>query len=72
MADGTQGAPPFIEARQQVCEGTYDAYQWERVGGRRSLFDASLFGALLPANTWAHVPPEWEPCLREAAPSFSP
>jgi hypothetical protein len=69
---GARGEAPYVEVRQLVCEGTYDAYQWERVGGRQRVFDASLFGALLPADAWERVPREWVTRLREAAPSFSP
>lgn len=72
LADGKRGAPPFIEVRQLVCEGTYDAHQWERVGARQRLFDATLFGALLPADAWARVPDAWVARLRAAAPSFEP
>ncbi len=63
---------PRIEVRQLVFEGTYDAYQWERVARRQVMFDASLFGSLLPAEAWARVPPEQRAALEAAAPSFRP
>ncbi|AKT42517.1 helicase-related protein [Chondromyces crocatus] len=69
---GAQGEPPFIEVRQLVFEGTYDAFQWDRVMGRQHHFDASLFGALLPAEAWERVPEVRLRGLREAAPSFQP
>lgn len=69
---GMKGEAPFIEVRQLICEGTYDAYQWERVASRQRLFDASLFGSLLPSDAWVRVPHEWAERLREAAPTFSP
>lgn len=69
---GAQGEPPFIEVRQLVLEGTYDAFQWERVMRRQHLFDASLFGSLLPSEAWHRVPPERVPDLLAAAPSFRP
>ncbi|MCY1072919.1 helicase-related protein [Archangium lansingense] len=72
LAEGAQGEPPFIEVRQLIFEGTYDAFQWDRVMRRQHFFDASLFGSLLPAGAWERVP---EGRLREllaAAPSFRP
>jgi hypothetical protein len=63
---------PRIEVRQLMFEGTYDAFQWERVGRRQRMFDASLFGSLLPAEAWERVPPSLVPNLEEAAPSFRP
>jgi len=72
LDEGARGEAPYVEVRQLLFEGTYDAYQWERVRSRQRLFDASLFGALLPADAWERVPPEWAPRLLEAAPSFSP
>jgi hypothetical protein len=69
---GAQGEPPFIEVRQLIFEGTYDALQWDRVGRRQHVFDASLFGSLLPADAWERVPDGRKKELLEAAPSFSP
>jgi len=63
---------PRIEVRQLVFEGTYDAFQWERVGRRQHLFNASLFGALLAEKTLERVPPEKAEELAEAAPDFRP
>ncbi|HWO20354.1 MAG TPA: helicase-related protein [Kofleriaceae bacterium] len=63
---------PRIEVRQLMFEGTYDAFQWERVGRRQRMFDASLFGSLLPAESWARVPPSLVSKLEAAAPSFRP
>lgn len=67
-----QGEPPFIEVRQLIFEGTYDAFQWDRVMRRQHVFDASLFGSLLPADAWERVPDGRKKELLEAAPSFSP
>jgi len=72
LNDGAQGAPPFVEIRQLVFEGTYDAFQWDRVMCRQHIFDASLFGSLLPADAWERVPDWRKKELLEAAPSFSP
>ena len=72
LAGGAQGTPPFVEVRQLLFEGTYDAFQWERVMRRQRMFDASLFGALLPAEAWLRVPGHRVTSLLEAAPSFSP
>jgi len=72
LADGAQGEPPFVEVRQLIFEGTYDAFQWDRVMRRQHVFDASLFGALLPAEAWHRVPIERLKDLLEAAPSFRP
>jgi hypothetical protein len=69
---GRKGQPPFIEVRQLVFEGTYDAFQWDRVMRRQHVFDASLFGYLLPALAWARVPDARKAALRAAAPSFQP
>jgi len=63
---------PRIEVRQLVFEGTYDAYQWERVGRRQRMFDASLFGTLLSAEAWQRVPADRVSDLEAAAPSFRP
>ncbi len=72
LANGTQDEPPFVEVRQLIFEGTYDAFQWERVMRRQHVFDASLFGSLLPADAWERVPDGRKKELLEAAPSFSP
>jgi hypothetical protein len=70
---GDAAAPmPRIEVRQLVFEGTYDAYQWERVGRRQRMFDASLFGTLLSAEAWQRVPANRVTDLEDAAPSFRP
>jgi hypothetical protein len=69
---GALGDPPFIEVRQLVFEGTYDAFQWDRVMRRQHVFDASLFGSLLPAEAWERVPQDRLGSLRRAAPSFRP
>jgi Helicase conserved C-terminal domain len=69
---GAEGPPSFIEVRQLVFEGTYDAFQWDRVRRRQHVFDASLFGTLLPLEAWERVPANRVPDLRAAAPSFSP
>jgi superfamily II DNA or RNA helicase len=63
---------PRIEVRQLVFEGTYDAYQWERVARRQVMFDASLFGSLLPAEAWARVPADQRATLEAVAPNFRP
>jgi non-ribosomal peptide synthetase component F len=63
---------PRIEVRQLMFEGTYDAFQWERVGRRQRMFDASLFGSLLPAEAWVRVPSSLVPKLEAAAPNFRP
>jgi hypothetical protein len=68
----TESPPAFVEVRQLVFEGTYDAFQWDRVMRRQHVFDASLFGALLPAESWLRVPREQRQKLIDAAPSFSP
>ena len=71
--DGESRAePPFVEVRQLVFEGTYDAFQWDRVLQRQHVFDASLFGTLLPAEAWNRVPLERIEDLLAAAPSFRP
>jgi hypothetical protein len=69
---GVDGTPSFIEIRQLVFEGTYDAYKWDRVGRRQREFDASLFGALLPHEAWERVPSDRRGTLVAAAPSFAP
>jgi superfamily II DNA or RNA helicase len=71
-ADTKTNPIPFIEVRRLVFEGTYDAFQWDKVSSRQGVFDASLFGALLPAEAWARVPLEHREQLRRAAPSFTP
>ena len=68
----TEAPPPFIEVRQLVFEGTYDAFQWDRVMRRQHVFDASLFGSLLPAEAWTKVPEGLRDGLIAAAPSFAP
>lgn len=72
LDEGAQGVPPFIEVRQLIFEGTYDAFQWDRVMRRRHVFDASLFGSLLPPDAWQRVPPDRRLDLLDAAPSFRP
>jgi hypothetical protein len=72
LEGGTDSPPPFVEVRQLVFEGTYDAFQWDRVMRRQHVFDASLFGALLPAESWVRVPSDQRQKLIDAAPSFSP
>lgn len=72
LDEGAQGVPPFIEVRQLIFEGTYDAFQWDRVMRRQHVFDASLFGSLLPADAWQRVPPDRLAELLDAAPSFRP
>lgn len=69
---GAPGEAPFIEVRQLVFEGTYDAFQWARVGSRKRVFDASLFGALLSAEALARVPEDRVQQVLEAAPTFAP
>ena len=72
LKGGAQGEPPFVEVRQLVFEGTYDAFQWDRVARRQHVFDASLFGSLLPADAWDRVPDEKLEQLLASAPSFKP
>ncbi len=72
LREGAQGEPPFVEVRQLVFEGTYDAFQWDRVMRRQHVFDASLFGSLLPAEAWDRVPKNRVAELLAAAPSFRP
>ena len=72
LVDGAQGEPPFVEVRQLIFEGTYDAFQWDRVIRRQHVFDASLFGSLLPTDVWDRVPEGRLPELLAAAPSFRP
>lgn len=69
---GGRGKPPLIEVRQLIFEGTYDAFQWDRVTRRQHAFDASLFGSLLPVEAWQRVPSDRIPDLHAAAPSFRP
>jgi Helicase conserved C-terminal domain len=64
--------PPFIEIRQILFEGTYDAFQWQRVGTRQHGFNANLFGTLLPAEAWDRVPSNRVQDVRNAAPKFAP
>jgi hypothetical protein len=70
--DGDVQDKPRIEIRQLVFEGTYDAFQWARVARRQRLFDASLFGSLLPEEAWQRVPADQVGALEAAAPSFCP
>lgn len=71
--NGAQGEPPFVEVRQLVFEGTYDAFQWDRVMRRQHVFDASLFGSLLPVEAWQRVPTaQARDALARAAPRFQP
>jgi hypothetical protein len=72
LAAGGGNDPPFVEVRQLFFGGTYDAFQWERVMRRQHVFDASLFGSLLPADAWERVPDGRKHQLMKAAPSFSP
>ena len=72
LADGAQGESPFVEVRQLIFEGTYDAFQWDRVNRRKHVFDASLFGSLLPTEALQRVPPGRLADLLAAAPSFRP
>jgi hypothetical protein len=72
LADGAEGEPPFIEVRQLIFEGTYDAFQWDRVIRRQYAFDASLFGSLLPPEAWERVQKERRAMLIDSAPNFSP
>ena len=72
LAEGGQSEPPFVEVRQLIFEGTYDAFQWDRVMRRQHVFDASLFGSLLPADAWDRVPNNCLEKLLAAAPSFRP
>jgi len=65
-------APPMVEVRQIVFDGTYDAKQWERVGRRQHLFDAALFGSLLPLDAWLRATEDHRRRLEKAAPDFSP
>jgi len=72
LDSGDTTSAPRIEVRQLVFEGTYDAFQWDRVAKRKRLFDASLFGSLLPAEALQSVPPDRVDDLKSAAPSFRP
>lgn len=72
LQGGAQGPPPFVEVRQLVFEGTYDAFQWERVMRRQHVFDASLFGSLLPNEAWQRLSSDDRQKLIKAAPSFKP
>ena len=71
-SNGIQASLPLIVVRQLLFEGTYDAYQWSRVMRRQHVFDASLFGSLLPLDAWERVPEERRAKLIESAPNFSP
>lgn len=70
--EATRAAPPKVEVRQIVFDGTYDAKQWERVGKRQHLFDAALFGSLLPMEAWLRASEDHRRRLEKAAPNFSP
>lgn len=72
LDEGSQREPPFVEVRQLVFEGTYDAFQWDRVMRRQHVFDASLFGSLLPVEALNRVPTDRIAELQAAAPSFRP
>ncbi|MEW6558950.1 MAG: helicase-related protein [Pseudomonadota bacterium] len=73
LDEGQEGDPPFVEVRQLVFEGTYDAFQWDRVRRRQVDFDASLFGSLLPSETWERISDDGiRDRLINAAPNFSP
>jgi hypothetical protein len=72
LDEGCQGEPPFVEVRQLVFEGTYDAFQWDRVMRRQHVFDASLFGSLLHSEAWERAPKDRRDDLLAAAPSFRP
>lgn len=61
-----------LPAAQFIFEGTYDAHQRDRVMRRQNVFDASLFGLLLPSEAWDRVPKERVKELLAAAPSFRP
>jgi hypothetical protein len=67
-----KGDLKFIEVRQLMFEGTYDAFQWESVMRRQHVFDASLFCFLLPGGAWERVPEAQRTELIESAPIFSP
>jgi hypothetical protein len=68
-----RGEPPYIEVQQLLFEGTYDAFQWDRVGRRLVDFDASLFGTLLAPEHWDRISDEAvRKKLIKAAPDFSP
>lgn len=69
---GAAGEPPRIHVRQLIFEGTYDAKQWSRVGRRQHLFDAALFGNLLPLDAMLRATDEQRIALETAAPDFSP
>ena len=64
--------PPFIEVRRLVLRGTYDAFQWDSVYAREHLFDATLYGELLPAAQLARQPEPIRQRLADAAPNFDP
>lgn len=72
LDDGARGETPYIEVRQLIFEGTYDAFQWDRVMRRQHVFDASLFGSLLPIEALEKVPSDRLQDVLDAAPSFSP
>ena len=72
LAGARETPLPQIEVRRIVFDGTYDAYQWDRVGRRQHLFDAALFGDLLPVDAWLRASAAQQQRLAEAAPDFSP
>jgi hypothetical protein len=72
LKQGAVGPPPFIEIRQIVLDGTYDAQQWDKVVDRQRTFDINLFGPLLSAKDWARVPRDQLQRLIDAAPRFAP
>jgi len=63
---------PRIEVRRMIFEGTYDAFQWDRVFSRQRAFDASLFGSLLPPEVLERLPEDRREEVLKAAPSFRP
>jgi hypothetical protein len=72
LNSGRTKDPPYIEIRQILFEGTYDAFQWDRVTSRQHSFNASLFGTLLPPDAWERVPKDRVAEIRNAAPRFTP
>lgn len=72
LDEGARGEPPFVEIRQLVFEGTYDAFQWDQVKRRQHFFDASLFGSLLPAEALSRIPKDRVKEVLDSAPSFHP
>jgi hypothetical protein len=71
-AERARAEPPFIEVRQLVFAGTYDQFQWDAVHARQHLFDATLYGELLPAAKLANLDVETRAKLAKAAPDFRP